>query len=693
MYIIGLNLSHDYSACLLKNGEVRVAIALERVARVLRGLVPPSDLIHGLHTIINYCLEAEGIKLQDVDYFIANTTETHDSEAEKKLLSCVVTIPPEKVLFMPHPSHHLAHAYAAFYGSGFPEAAALVVDPYGGIIGQNREAESGFAFSAQQYPKLVFRNLKPLRLPHQIVGERFALVNEFAGIGEIYHIISLILGFRHMKSYYDDAGKTMGLAAYGKPLCKEQVLIRITDAGLDYSNAYAFLASYNLVTEEAGMRYLNLRPASVPLSQFHKDLAAQVQWELEEASLYLASRLRHETGLDNLVLSGGTFLNSITNYRILKEAGFKKLFIFPAATDDGNAIGAAYYGFQVAAEQNRVAFQPKAPVHFYLGRTYPADQTRKAIEAYQLVYQTAANNVEVAEFAAEKLAEGKIIGWHQGGAEFGPRALGNRSILANPLLPAIKDIVNRKVKFRESFRPFAPAVLEEVADEYFALEGHKSPYMLLVCPVRPKYEEAIPGVLHIDGTARVQTVAKAANPLFYPLIEAFGRRTGIPIVLNTSFNLKGMPIVETPQDALHCFMSTELDYLIVDRFIMPMPDFASFVPVRNDLTLVYKACWEGTCKQPTPVAAWITNGVENGLLPRLDSSLTLSVEQRNMLETIDGRKSIRQIAAEFSLTEKQMVPRFLQMYRNGLCHWKHLASVKYNPGLGRLPETLPMPHL
>lgn len=693
MYIIGLNLSHDYSACLLKDGEIRVAIALERIARILRGIVPGQELPRGLHAMIDYCLEAEGIRLQDVDHFIANTTETRDSEDEKRLLSSVIMVPPEKTLFMPHPGHHLAHAYAAFYGSGFPEAAALVVDAYGSIIGEGREAETGFVFSAQQHPRLVFRNVKQgIRIAAHSRGERLVMPDRLEGIGEMYRVLSLTLGFRQPNTYYDEAGKTMGLAAYGKLLSSEPVFIRITSGGLDYSHAYPFLASYNLITEEAGERYLNVRPPSVPLSQFHMDLAAQVQWELEQACVYLASCLRNETGLDSLVLSGGTFLNSITNYRILKEVGFKDVFIFPAATDDGNAVGAAYYGYQVATEKSGLLFRPQAPPHFYLGKSYPADDMRIIIEEHKLEYQTAADKDEVAEFAAGVLADGKVVGWYQGGAEFGPRALGNRSILANPLLDDTKDTLNRRVKFREVFRPFAPAVLEEAADEYFELGHHKSPYMLLVCPVRPEYRNVIPGVMHVDGTARVQTVARFTNPLFYRLIEAFGKKTGIPVVLNTSFNLKGMPIVETPQDALQCFMATEMDYLILDRFIVRAPDFASFVPVRNDLTLVYKAFWEGARDKFTPLSACVSVSNSNGIAPNTDTTLTLTADQITMLEAIDGRKSIRQIAGEVAIAEELLVPRFLHLYRDGLLHWKHLASVKQNHGFGRSPEIMPLPY-
>lgn len=694
MYILGLNLSHDYSACLLKDGEIRVAIALERIVRIKRGVVPTDQLGRALHELIYYCLDTEGITLGDVDYFVANTTETECAEDEELLLKSIGLVPPEKIITMPHPNHHLAHGCAAFYTSGFDQAAGLVVDCYGSLLGNGRESETGFAFSTDAEPEVVFRTYKHgRRVAGMLRNGRLLVPRNLQGIGEIYRVVTLILGFRQRNTYYDEAGKTMGLASYGDRLSDEPVMIRITDDGLDYSNAYSFLASHNLIEEDGDASYLSVKPASVPFSKFHKDLAAQAQWELEEACLYLARRVKAHTGMDKLVLSGGVFLNSVANYRILTETDFDDVFIFPAATDDGNAVGAAYYCYQELVREQGARTESRRPKNFYMGSSYSERDIVKALEMYDLPYQELEDREAAADYAAELLADGKIIAWYQGAAEFGPRALGNRSILANPTLEDTKEIVNRNVKFREPFRPFAPSVITEAADEFFELDGHPAPYMLLVCPVRKPYRSVIPSVTHVDGTARLQTVDASENPLYHRLITEFGKISGVPVVLNTSFNLRGMPIVETPKDAFQCFIATQIDYLILGRFAVPAPDFLSFVPVRNDLHIAYEGPWMGEdgSFEPASVRVTVENG--KGVIPNSDTTFSLSSRQWALLESIDGRKRVRDIATELALDEEEAVAAFLHMYRDGILHWKHMASsANGQNGFVREPMIASMPY-
>jgi carbamoyltransferase len=687
MYTLGLNFSHDYSACLLKDAEIRVALALERLVRVRRGIVRPDQLNRGLHALVEYCLEAEGISLEQVDHFIACSTETRSGEEEKQLLDGVFFLPRSKVLPMQHPGHHLAHACASFFCSGFLEAAALVVDAYGSIVGNGREAESGFVFSRNGEPQLVFRNYKEgTRVAAHLRGGRFVMPDRLEGVGEMYRVLSLALGFQQPGTYYDEAGKTMGLAAYGRLLSREPVLIRITDRGFDFTNAWPFLASLNLISEESGVKYLNVRPASTPISVFHRDLAAQVQWEVEEACVYLARKLQRETGLDYLVLGGGTFLNSITNFRILKESGFRDVYVFPASTDDGTAVGAAWYGSRLASGR---PFKPRRCPHVYFGKTYSADRIERALRDHALPYRCCRGPIDAARAAAEALAEGKIVGWFQGGSEFGPRSLGNRSVLANPLLPGVKDFLNQRVKFREPFRPFAPAVIEECAEEYFDLEGAESPYMLLICPVREKYRDVLPAVTHVDGTARVQKVSTSANPLFYALIEEFGRLTGVPVVLNTSFNLRGMPIVETPEDALLCFLSTEMDCLVMDRFVAEAANFLAYVPVRNDLSLIASGSWSANANayMLQSVSVRQRNGHGNG------RTVPLTAEQLELLRMIDGRRSVREIAEELGIATDKAVREVLVVLRDGLLKWSHLEGRTKTVSAHASASAAPMPYL
>ncbi len=660
MKIIGVNLSHDASICLLAEGKLEVAIAFERLLRVKRAAVPPNTLTVALHDAFNACLEQAGCSATDIDFFTAVSAVTESPSDELELVKRLGLLPAEKIVAMPHPSHHLAHAYASFFTSGFPEAAALVIDSFGSVLGDTRECESGFVFTGGE-AKLLFRHTKPLILYPRDKDGAPAVSRHLAGIGEVYRIVTQLLGFYHPGTEVDEAGKTMGLAPYGRLLSREPIFIQITDGGLDFSNVFPFLEAHNLVTKRGSGFYLSTRSPATPFSQFHKDLAAQVQWEFEEACLALARRLREMTGLDDLVLGGGAFLNSAANFRILRESGFKHVYIFPAATDDGTAVGAAYYASCAVLGRHGKTSAPKAIENVFFGRDYPTDLIRGVLEESGLPFEELESTEAAAHSAATLLALGSIVGWFQGRAEFGPRALGNRSILADPRRDGIKEILNSRVKFREGFRPFAPAVLEEEADKYFDLET-PSPYMLLICNVLPELREELAGITHVDGTARVQTVSRSFSPLFHALLRELGRQTGIPVALNTSFNLRGMPIVETPTDALRCFLATRIDSLIMDRFLVPAPDFASLVPVRTVTQVTTRSRWLSTQ----------TDYPEGEVKLRSAAGPTARAEPEilALLRAIDGRRTSRELAGQVEIDLDDVVDRLLALCRLGLVEWR-----------------------
>jgi carbamoyltransferase len=320
-----------------------------------------------------------------------------------------------------------------------------------------------------------------------------------------------------------------------------------------------------------------------PSMQHWKDLAWQIQDDTETVLLDRARWLRETTGAKNLCLAGGVALNCVANGRLAREAGFENVWIQPAAGDDGIAIGCAYYGYLALQKK------PRASVieHAYFGKPYSDADVRNATDKTLIRLATKTTQSDnISRDAAKVLAEGKILGWFQGGSEFGPRALGNRSIIADPRSAEMKDILNRRVKFRQAFRPFAPIVLAEREDEIFE-GGHDSPYMLMAKPVRPEWKDKIPSIVHVDGTARVQTVRAETNPPLYRLLKEFEALTGVPVLLNTSFNVKGEPIVETPRNAMECFLSTDIDCLALHdllirksafhRVILPVLKFYSDV--------------------------------------------------------------------------------------------------------------------
>ncbi len=433
--------------------------------------------------------------------------------------------------------HHLAHAAASYFSSPFEGAAALTIDQ-----GGDQLSTAIYACEGTQ-----MRRLLKVRNPHSL--------------GELYSAITWWLGF---KPTWDE-GKVMAVASFGRPTYLEEFrkLVRLRPGGrfqIDLS-----WVSWHLDRGCLSRKFLDRfgppRAAAEPISAHHEDVAFALQAVTEEAALHLARAAAERLpGVRALCLSGGVALNSVMNARVATDGPFEDLFIPAPAGDAGNALGGALLAWHHETGKPR-EWQME---HALLGPEYPEAEIRRCLDERKLSYRKVA---DPSEAAAGLLAAGKIMGWFQGRAEAGPRALGNRSILADPRPAHMKDTLNRQVKHREPFRPFAPAVLAGSAPEWFE-HARPSPFMLLVLPIRPERRDQVPAITHVDGTGRLQTVTEAANPALYRLIEAFEARTGVPMVLNTSFNDRGEPIVCSPEDALRTYFGTGLDALVIGPYVL-----------------------------------------------------------------------------------------------------------------------------
>ena len=543
------------AAALLDDGEeVKVvAISEERLDRVKDSASYPDKSIE-------YCLSALGAKsVNDCDLIVSDYIHKPewDKDRPNGIRNALAVfkkstagtrikhkISGDRVAFV---NHHIAHACSAFYASGYEDAAVLIVDGHGTALTQD-----SLDTSLQKSTGFETQSLYRMRK-----GEIELLDQTGApGAGMLYAAFTQFLGFGLLQE-----GKTMGLAPYGDGLAEQHVdfPLRFSGVQTDYSELVDIWAD-----EGKWVKQKNLRPckdSEKQTSDYYARISWEVQNELERAMVHLTEIAQQKTGCSHLCIAGGVGLNSVANYQILRRKIFDEIWVQPASSDTGIPLGCALYGYYHLSGGTRPWKMDKA----YMGRTYGPSEITAAVEKYL-------NKVEVIQdtdylTAAQLLADGKIVGWFHGGSEYGPRSLGHRSILVDPRNAESKDILNARVKHREGFRPFAPSVLLDRVSEFFDLET-PSPYMLLVAPVRPDKRDVIPAVNHVDNTARVQTVSRMENGLFYDLIEAFGKLTGVPVLLNTSFNVAGEPIVETPEDAIKCFLGTEIDVLILDRVLL-----------------------------------------------------------------------------------------------------------------------------
>lgn len=559
MIILGLNYYfHDSSACILKDGILIAAIEEERLNRDKHTQAFPE-------LAIKRCLDIAGLTYSDIDHIAVSIKPTTNWFNK---LGFLLRRP---YLFMPFFGHHVVNAYAKqrrfklwynniWKGGKTPEihfikhhlthvAGTFFVSPYKkaallGIDGSGEWATTWLGYgddiSIEQFSESFF--------PHSL--------------GSFYETVTKFCGF---KPNYDE-GKTMGLAPMGdSSVYKDEVdkMISVDSKGrlkvdLSYFNYQS------LIKDPYSKKFLDIfgkpRARDGEFKDNHVNAAAAFQHVLENKVLEMCNILYEKTKADYLVISGGVSLNSVMNGRIVRETPFKDVYVMPAAGDNGTSIGAAYYLY------NGLQKNPRVFVHDnpYIGTQYSNEDVKKAIDGAKLK----AEYVEDApEKAASLLEKGKIIGWFQGAMEIGPRALGNRSILANPSYPDMKRKINAEVKHREAYRPFAPSALVESYKDYFDLEV-EAPFMLKVCNVLKDKQEILPSITHVDGSARLQTVNKETNPLYHSLIYKLGEKTGIPVVLNTSFNIQGEPVVESPKDALRCFYSTGLDALIIGNYVL-----------------------------------------------------------------------------------------------------------------------------
>lgn len=572
MYILGLNAFHgDSSACILKDGKVIVALEEERIRRIKHWAGFPIEAI-------KYCLMDAGISIKEVDYItisrdpkanvmkkIKHTiknkvsfgaildryTNSKKVKSVKGLLAEAFGINENEIKAEIHNiEHHRSHLGSSFFASPFEKAALLSIDGFGDFSSTMIGVGNGNQIEV----------LDAVHFPHS------------AGI--FYTSFTQYLGFPH----YGDEYKVMGLAPYGKPLYVEQLrdVIHFTDDGLFKLNLKYFKHHKEGVkmTWEAGApdidsifsdymveKFGPVRKKEEELSQYHKDLAASVQRICEELIFHILNHLHKKTGCDNLCIAGGVAQNSVANGKILKNTPFKNIYIPPAGHDAGTSIGSALYLYNHILKQKRVE-----PTYTgALGSHYTNDEIESYLKTQKVSYTKYAD-IELLDKVTDCIIDGGVVGWFQGRAEFGPRALGHRSIIADPRRNDAKEILNLKIKRRESFRPFAPSILKEGVADYFA-DADNVPFMEKVYLIKEEMRAKIPAVTHVDGTGRLQTVDKINEPKYHALISAFNAKTGVPILLNTSFN-ENEPIVNTPANALDCFLRTKMDMLVLENFIV-----------------------------------------------------------------------------------------------------------------------------
>lgn len=575
-YHLGLNLGADRAAALVRDGEIVVAIHQERLDRhkyslgFLHQAGGDPAQIQPPYEAIRYCLDHCGLRLADLATITGNMPGVDHSAAILRR-----TLPPEatdKVLEIP--GHHLAHAYSAYWPSGFDEALVLVADGSGATTADHR-TESYTLFHAHG------ARLMPIH------GETVAAhLTGLSTLGFMYEYVTRKAGFVSPAGqgvYFPEAGKLMGLAPYGGEQRHWQHWVRRQEGGYHLA-----VAAYDIFLEVAALEKRYDDGQGKPyLRPYLVDLAWKVQRELEEALLHIVGLAVNETGVRTLCLAGGVALNSVANYRLYRQLDLKDIFTFPAAGDGGIAAGCALWAYATREEGHYRPLMRTAT----LGHTYSEDALQHAINRFadRLVVEDLTGDAPLLRSAAA-LANGHIIARYEGGAEFGPRALGHRSILADPTFARMKDIVNARVKFREAFRPFAPVIPEEDIATVFE-QSVPSPFMLMVATIRPEYREQIPSVTHYDGTGRVQTVTAQDNPFLHRLCNALTVvRGGPPVVLNTSFNVAGQPIVETPSEAIETFLRADIDYLVMENYWItkrdvPVLDYADHLARVGDSAL------------------------------------------------------------------------------------------------------------
>ena len=589
MYILGIScFYHDAAAALIKDGKLVAAAEEERFTRVKHDFDFPENAI-------NFCLEHEGLSANDLDYVVFYEKPFHKFERilmttlqnfpkswkvfreamlawlgdklwVKSIIKDKVGIEDKKILFG---EHHLSHAASAFYPSPFKEAAILTVDG----VGEWTTVAMGTGKGTD------IKLLKEIKFPHSL--------------GLLYSAFTAFLGFKVNNGEY----KVMGMAPYGKPRYIDKIYDNLINVASDgsfwlnmdyftyhYSDERTFNSKFENLFGKPRPREMNFFTSNTRFPSYfgekpsnykelcrenehYADIAASIQRVTEEVLLKLINSLYKETGMKNLCIAGGVGLNSKANGRILRESPFEELFIQPAAGDGGGALGAALHAYHGLMGKPRNFILE----HAYWGKDYSESEIKNFLDSKNISYEYFSDDDKLLNRAVDDLVNGKVVGLFQGRFEWGPRALGNRSILADPRSEEMKDIVNTKIKFREPFRPFAPVILEEKTSDFFygdnIAKQFTARYMLLVLPLKESKAETINAVNHM-GTARLQTIREEWNPRYYKIVKKFGEATGVPVLLNTSFNLRGEPIVNTPANAFNTFSKSGIDVLMLENFMI-----------------------------------------------------------------------------------------------------------------------------
>ena len=564
MFTLGISCYyHDSAAALLKDGKVLAAVEEERFSRI--------KFDDGFPKLaIEWCLKESGIKIDDI-----NSIAFYDKPVLKfeRLLDNYIGVAPRgffsfldvipkwihkrlwvkdeikknlkgfkgKILF---PEHHMSHAAHAFFTSPYDEAAILTVD------GVGEWSTTTFGIGKNNRINLI----NDIRWPHSL--------------GLFYSAFTYFLGFKVNEGEY----KLMGLSSYGKPKYYDKILselIDVKDDGSIHLNMKYFAFTYDkYMTNQNFSNLFGISPRQngEKMEQIHFDIGASAQLVLEEILLKMVNHVYEKTKMKNLCFGGGVALNGVANNRILKESQFENLHIPPSPGDAGSAIGCAQYSYYCHSQNKRnfPTTSDQIKNNIYVGPYYSNEQIKSYLDEKNMKYDYLEKE-SLLKTTAKLISSGNVVGWYQGKMEWGPRALGNRSILADPRNPQMKNILNEKIKHRESFRPFAPSILEEHISEYFDIDV-PSPYMLLVTKV--KCPEKIPAVTHVDGTGRLQSVSKNVNSLYYELINEFYKLTDVPVIINTSMNVMGEPIVNTPEQAHAMIIKTDMDYIVMGNYLL-----------------------------------------------------------------------------------------------------------------------------
>jgi carbamoyltransferase len=569
MNVLGLSFYyHDSSAALVRDGVLVAAAEEERFSRVKHdsgfpelaiafALKTASLTIHDVDYVVFYekpFVKFERMLLTAMSTFPRSSAVFRESMQRwisdklwiKSIMSRKLEIPTSKILFA---EHHVSHAASSFFTSPYKEAAILTVDGAGewttSTMGMGRDRK--------------IEILKEIRFPHSL--------------GLLYSAFTAYCGFEVNEGEY----KLMGMHPYGKPRFVDKIyeIIDVADDGSLWHDMryFAYHFSPDTTLNKAFGEHFG-RPARDPklgdksLDPYYCDMAASIQKVTEEIVMKMARHAHAITGSKRLVMAGGVALNSVSNYKIMRDGPFEDVYILPAPGDDGGSVGAAYWAY------NHVLDQPRGPAldHAYLGSEYSDAQIEEFLNKYSIAFEKIEDDEAFFDRAARLLVDGNVCGWFRGRFEFGPRALGARSIIADPRRAEMKEKLNATIKFREPFRPFAPSVLEERANEFFEIpeaERHfPARFMLYVAPVRVEKRAVLPAITHEDGSGRLQTVFKETNPAYHGLIRRFGELTGVPVIMNTSFNLKGEPIVESPAHAFNTFSLSGMDYLFLNNYVI-----------------------------------------------------------------------------------------------------------------------------